>query len=51
MFSEDLVSVLVVSSAMRKLSTTTSVLADPESLPEEIYRSVTKQETDRFHPR
>ncbi|KAK4288567.1 hypothetical protein Pmani_038413 [Petrolisthes manimaculis] len=39
-----------VSSAMRKLSTTTSVLADPESLPEEVYRSVTKQETDRYHP-
>ncbi|XP_071541173.1 MLX-interacting protein isoform X3 [Panulirus ornatus] len=41
----------LVSSSMRKLSTTTNVLADPDSLPEEIYRRVTKQEGDRFHHR
>ncbi|XP_045617223.2 MLX-interacting protein isoform X2 [Procambarus clarkii] len=41
----------LVSSSMRKLSTTTNVLADPESLPEEVYRRVTKQEGDRFHHR
>ena len=41
----------VVSSSMRKLSTTTNVLANPENLPEEVFRRVTKQEGDRFQPR
>lgn len=38
----------VVSNSMRKLSTTTNVLAEPENLPEEIYRRVTKQEGERY---
>ncbi|XP_066947966.1 MLX-interacting protein isoform X3 [Macrobrachium rosenbergii] len=38
----------LVSNSMRKLSTTTNVLADPDSLPEEIYRRVTKQEGEKF---
>lgn len=41
----------LVSSSMRKLSTTTNVLANPENLPEEVFRRVTKQEGERFHPR
>ncbi|XP_037801771.1 MLX-interacting protein-like isoform X3 [Penaeus monodon] len=38
----------LVSNSMRKLSTTTNVLAEPENLPEEIYRRVTKQEGERY---
>nr|XP_053634728.1 carbohydrate-responsive element-binding protein-like [Cherax quadricarinatus] len=41
----------LVSSSMRKLSTSTNVLSDPDNLPEEVYRRVTKQEGDRFHHR
>lgn len=41
----------LVSSSMRKLSTTTNVLANPEGLPEEVFRRVTKQEGERFYPR
>ncbi|KAK7087002.1 hypothetical protein SK128_007549 [Halocaridina rubra] len=38
----------LVSNSMRKLSTTTNVLEHPDSLPEEVYRRVTKQEVDKY---
>ncbi|XP_076058400.1 MLX interacting protein mondo isoform X2 [Oratosquilla oratoria] len=39
----------VVSTSMRKLSTTTNVLSDPKGLPEEIHMRVTKQEHENRH--